>query len=163
MIVMRLPYPVSANRYWRTFVPKGGKRAITHLSKEAAQYKRTVGLIALEAGIRKSTERWVNLDLWVHPMEPKDAAARARKIGPGWPLLVSCIDIDNALKVTCDALEKVAYENDKQIIDLRIRRGAPVPNGGMTAIFDTFDPEDIPKFLEQSPAMHRPSALALFE
>ena len=37
-----LPSPPSANRYWRSFVPRAGTRAITVVSDEAKAYKRDV-------------------------------------------------------------------------------------------------------------------------
>jgi hypothetical protein len=52
-IRLTLPYPVSANRYWRSFVPRGHKRAIVTLSDEAKSYKSQVGWMCKQAGIRK--------------------------------------------------------------------------------------------------------------
>ena len=51
MILLTLPYPVSANVYWRSFVPPGGRRAITHISREAQAYKADVLKICLASGI----------------------------------------------------------------------------------------------------------------
>lgn len=153
MIALRLAYPVSANRYWRTTVAKGLGRAITHLSSEAKSYKRDTAVRAAVAGIRKPSKGWVALDLVLHPPEPQDAAARARKLGPHWHMLVRCIDIDNAVKVTLDALQDVLYENDAQVVSLRIRRGMPVPDGALVVRFGkaeiaSIDPDRAPDLLE---------------
>lgn len=48
-----LPYPISANRYWRTAVIPGAKFANTYVSKEAKDYKRDVRIAAYEQGCRK--------------------------------------------------------------------------------------------------------------
>lgn len=55
-----LPYPVSANRYWRTIVakrkadagPMAKARALTFVSDEAKAYKQEVGWKAKAAGMR---------------------------------------------------------------------------------------------------------------
>lgn len=46
-----LPYPVSANRYWRTYQPKGHRVPVTVVSREARDYKAAVERIARENGI----------------------------------------------------------------------------------------------------------------
>lgn len=134
-ITVRLAYPVSANRYWRTYVLPGKagakSRVVTHLSSEAQAYKRDVGQRALIAGIRRPTTDWLALELTLHPPEPQDAAARARKLGPLWHLKVRCLDMGNAEKVASDALQGIVFENDAQVVDLHIRRGMPVPDGAL--------------------------------
>jgi len=34
--------------------------------------------------------------------------------------------------VTVDALQGVLYDSDSQVVDLRVRRGLPMPHGGLT-------------------------------
>lgn len=41
------------------------------------------------------------------------------------------IDLDNCLKVTLDALQGIAYDNDAQIKKLIAEYGNPVINGGV--------------------------------
>jgi crossover junction endodeoxyribonuclease RusA len=41
------------------------------------------------------------------------------------------IDIDNAQKVALDALQGIAYENDRQITSLWIKLGQPIKDGGL--------------------------------
>ncbi|XIE85589.1 RusA family crossover junction endodeoxyribonuclease [Neisseria meningitidis] len=99
MRVMRLilPYPVSANRYWRIW----RNRAVR--SAEAAAYKKTVRRIAQEAGAMPS-EGSVAVRLRLIPKANKDGSANK-----------TVIDLDNALKVALDALQGIAYHNDRQV------------------------------------------------
>ncbi|HEV2540220.1 MAG TPA: RusA family crossover junction endodeoxyribonuclease [Frateuria sp.] len=110
-----LPYPVSANRYWRSFVPRGGSRAIVCVSDEAKAYKREVAQLAALAGIREPIAGRVRVDIRLFPNRPKDYAKRARKDPDGWADTVQCLDLDNARKVLNDALKGIAFEDDKWI------------------------------------------------
>lgn len=113
-VILVLPYPISANRYWRSFVPKGHKRAIVIPSDEAKAYKRDVAWIAKAAGITPLSHRVrVHLDLF--PQLPKDFAKRARLNPDFWDDDIRCIDIDNARKVLYDALKGIAFDDDKWI------------------------------------------------
>ncbi len=126
MIELRLPWPVSANRYWRSFVPKGHKRAIVVLSDEAKLYKRQVSEIAMVSGMGECLEGRVLVEVKLYPALPQDAARRMRKIGEGWDDTVRSIDLDNALKVTIDALNGIAYRDDKQVWKLTAQRMEPI-------------------------------------
>ena len=130
MIAIDLPYPVSANRYWRTAVI--GRRVSTYLSAEAKAFKVEAALIARSAGMLEPVKDDVMLSLTIHPVEPKDAAARLRKHGAAWHRAVRCLDIDNCIKVTLDALQGVCYVDDDQVVALRIDRGMPVPQGRLS-------------------------------
>jgi len=110
-----LPYPVSANRYWRSFVPRGGTRAITCVSDEAKAYKRTVQKLAYACGVRDPIRGRVRVDIQLYPSRPRDWAKRARKDPDGWADTVQCLDLDNARKVLNDALKNIAFEDDKWI------------------------------------------------
>lgn len=119
-----LPYPVSANVYWRTYQPRGYKRAVTVLSDEAKAYKRAVAKIALEAGIVSPITGRVAVSYVLYPAKPKDAAKRA-KAGPNWDDDVRCIDLDNANKVLFDSLKNVAFEDDKWVRRIYAERAQP--------------------------------------
>lgn len=121
---MNIPYPISMNRYLRNF------RGRTVRSSEAVKYKAAVASIATDEGITL-LEGPVSVVMVLRPPKPKDAAKRAKK-DPLWILGVRRIDLDNCMKVAIDALQGIAYDNDRQITDLRIRLGTPVPNGGMS-------------------------------
>lgn len=124
MIEMLFPYPPSTNRYWRMF------RNRMVRSKQAVEYKEEVGLIAEDA-ITQQFEGCVRVDIKFHPERPKDWEKRAKK-DPQWGLGVRRVDLDNALKVALDAMQGVAYEDDRQITDIRIRLRQPIEGGGMT-------------------------------
>jgi crossover junction endodeoxyribonuclease RusA len=118
MITIRLPYPVSANKYWRTMVMKG--RAVTYVSSEARSYKQAVAWIAIAAGVRPVHEH-VALKIVLHPKTTKHG--EASKI---------CLDLDNSIKVTCDALNGIAYNDDSQVKRIEAEYGEAIKDGGMT-------------------------------
>ena len=111
-ISLTLPYPVSANRYWRSFVPRGHSRAIVTLSDEAKAYKQRVQYLAVAAGLRQPFNRRVQIGIRLFPARPQDYAKRAAKDPMGWDDSVQCIDLDNANKVLLDALKGIAVVDD---------------------------------------------------
>lgn len=114
MVRLKLPYPVSANRYWRIWRNKAVRSA------EATAYKETVRRIAEEAGTMPS-EGLVAVRLLLIPKANKDGSANK-----------TVIDLDNALKVTLDALQGIVYENDKQVRRIVAEYGSePVAGGGL--------------------------------
>lgn len=123
-ITLTLPPPVSANRYWRSVVPKGHRRAIVTLSDEAKAYKQHVAWLAKAAGTKPIHGR-VALTLHLYPQRPQDAARRIRKSPFDWDDTVRCIDLDNALKVTLDALKGVAFSDDKFVHRIIAERFEP--------------------------------------
>lgn len=87
-----LPYPPSANIYWRH------NRGRTHRSREADAYIEHVGWICVENALQPATGKvCLSFDFY-------------RPIKRG--------DIDNLLKVTIDALRGHAYVDDKQVVEL---------------------------------------------
>jgi crossover junction endodeoxyribonuclease RusA len=110
---IKLPYPISANRYWRTF------RNRTVVSKEAGAYKKQVALLAMVANVKVSGKQ-VEVSITLLPRLTKSGVAS---------LVV--IDLDNALKVSLDALIGVAYIDDKQVRVIHARYGDPVKDGGV--------------------------------
>lgn len=86
---LTVPYPPSANVYWRV------ARNMVYVSKEAKAYKDEVRLTNLRT---KPLQGPVRLTAMVY---------RPRKAG----------DLMNREKVLCDALQGVAYVDDKQIIE----------------------------------------------
>jgi crossover junction endodeoxyribonuclease RusA len=111
-----LPYPVSANRYWRTVVNKRTGRAMTFVSKEAEAYKQEVGLKARVAGCRVPMRGAVELRV---KLVPKNGI---------------CMDLDNCLKVTIDALKGIVYGDDAQVYRIVAERHLPDPNGARLEI-----------------------------
>lgn len=111
---VKLPYPISANRYWRTF------RNMTVVGKEALAYKQEVARRAAAAGMKQSACVCA-LDVVLHPKLTKK----------GDPSLV-CLDLDNCLKVTLDVLKGVAYIDDKQVRRITASYGDAVDGGALT-------------------------------
>lgn len=128
MIRLTLPYPISANRYWRTVWPKGCQRPVTTVSNEARKYKTAVRKIALEAGAKPIKGR-VKVFYTLYPHWPKDWQKRMRKDPVYWDDTVQCIDLDNAQKILFDALEGVVFENDKLVRRIEGKRVEPDPHG----------------------------------
>lgn len=118
-----LPYPISTNVYWRNF------RGRMVRSSAAIAYKDEVGWMAKASKLQLFTVP-VMVMLVLHPVRPADAEKREKK-DRLWGLGVRRIDIDNAQKVALDALQGIAYENDRQITFLSIRLGQPVKDGGL--------------------------------
>lgn len=123
MIRLVLPYPLSANRYWRP-VPIGGHITIVP-TKEAKAYKADVVALALRAGVRKPFVGRVKVDLQLFPQRPQDWQKRVRLDPLTWDDTVRCIDLDNARKVLYDALKGVAFEDDSRIFEDTGRRMEP--------------------------------------
>lgn len=123
MITLVLPYPISANLYWRSYA-RGG-RAIVTVSKEAEAYRAQVNLLCWQAGIREPIPGRVAVRVCLYPQRPLDWAKRARKDPEGWDDSVRCIDVDNANKVLLDSLKGVAIEDDRWVRRLVSERMEP--------------------------------------
>jgi crossover junction endodeoxyribonuclease RusA len=115
MITLVLPYPVSANVYWRSFVPRGHSRAIVTLSDEAKAYKAEVGWRIKAAGVRQPIAGRVAIGVQLYPQRPQDYAKRMRRDPLAWDDDVRCIDLDNVNKVLMDALKGLAIDDDKWV------------------------------------------------
>lgn len=126
-----LPYPVSANRYWQSFYATKLRRVITGPSKEAEAFKEQCGWIAKAAGVRSPFTCHVALNILLIP---------ENKV---------CMDLDNALKVTIDALKGVVYEDDNQVMRIVAERGDADPVGGKRVEIEVL-PYMMPLALEQA-------------
>jgi len=124
-VVLELPYPPSANRYWRSFVPRGHQRTVVTLSEEARVYKSTVGWLARKAGVVKPIAGRVAVFFTLFPQRPLDWERRARRDPDGWDDDVRCIDLDNANKVLLDALKAVVFEDDRWVRRIEAERAEP--------------------------------------
>lgn len=127
--MLLLPPPVSTNRYWRNF------RGHMVRSKEAVEYKETVQHLAIEAGIQKIEDpSCVSVEIVVHPARPKDWERRIKRQGNSWVLSLRRQDLDNQTKVVLDALQGIAYDNDRQITSLHVHLGDAIEGGGLSVV-----------------------------
>ena len=126
MVRLTLPYPPSANRYWRTAVV--GRRAMVHLSSEAKAYREDVAWRARLAGVAPIAGR-VALTVRLFPHRPQDWQRRQRKDPEGWDDTVQCLDLGNCEKVLSDALNGVAWVDDKQHRRIVLERCTPDEHG----------------------------------
>lgn len=122
-ITLTLPYPISANRLWRTRVV--GKIAMTYLSPEGKAYKHEVAMIARVAGVKAPITGRVAIDYVLYPNRPLDYKRRMARDPAGWDDTVMCLDLDNAQKVLLDSLKGVVMEDDKWVRSITARRAEP--------------------------------------
>lgn len=121
-----LPLPPSANRYWRVF------RGRPVRSKLANDYADHVREFAADHGIVMHAESVpIRVHIIVNPERPKDWARREKKNPTLWALEVRRMDLDNCGKVLLDALQGVAYANDKMITSYCVTLGHPIEGGGV--------------------------------
>lgn len=132
MIFLTLPYPVSANRYWKAVTIPG--RTMMAPSKEAKAYKAEVAKIARAAGLAAPMDCRVEMWIRLYPARPQDWAKRARLDPANWDDDVRCIDLGNAEKVLADALQGIVYLDDKQIWHQDKRRMEPDERGARVAL-----------------------------
>ena len=112
-MIVTLPYPPSANRYLR-------HTGRTYRTKEAESYRALAGYMAKQSGttvIRGPVEVVVTL----HPK----LTAKGKASG-------TCLDLDNCIKVAIDALQGIAFENDRQVKRIVMAYGEAVKDGGLT-------------------------------
>lgn len=127
MIHLTLPYPISSNRYWRAVTIKG--HAVMVPTKEAKAYKAEVAWLAKAAGIGQPHAGRIALTIRLYPNLPQDWAKRARKDPHTWDDTVQCIDLGNCEKVLSDALNGVAWVDDKKHRRILLERMEPDAKG----------------------------------
>lgn len=129
-----LPYPISANRYWRTVVLRGQAHATTYVSKEAESYKRDVKIVAYDQGVREPITGRVAVTLQLYPHRPQDWERRVRRDPMNWDDTVQCLDLDNAQKVLFDALKGTAFGDDVWIRRIQAERMEPDESGARVVV-----------------------------
>lgn len=140
MIELTLPYPISANRYWRTYLPRGCAAPVTTVSPEARAYQDRVRRIVREAGVYRPFPGRVAVSYVLFPKRPLDWKKRQRMNPARWDDSVQCMDLDNAQKVLFDAMEGIVYENDGLI--RRIEGERAVPDGQARVLVTVESMED---------------------
>lgn len=135
-----LPYPVSANAYWRTVTSQkrdaqAGVRVVAHtiVSEEGREYRKRCAWIVAQV-IRSPIVGPVLLYGNLYGQRPADWSKRARK-NPNWFDEARIIDTGNADKVLQDALNGIAYADDKQVRFLLMQRREPDDAGARLEVF----------------------------
>ncbi len=131
-ISLALPYPVSANVYWRTRV--AGNIAMTYVSNEAKAYRKAVLVAARAAGVVEPIRGRVQLEIWLYPNRPQDWQKRQRQHGAAWDDTVRCIDLDNTNKVLLDSLKDVVIEDDAWVRRIASQRMEPDQHGARVVV-----------------------------
>lgn len=142
-ITLTLPYPISANRYWRTYMPKGFKAPVTTLSSEAKAYKAQVLHLVRVAGITRPITGRVAVSYVLYPNRPLDYKRRMSKDPLNWDDTVQCIDLDNAQKVLLDSLKGIAMEDDKWVRRITAERAEPDGEGRLVVTITPLVAESI--------------------
>lgn len=138
LIRLVLPYPISSNRYWdyRIIPAKGGRpaMALKYTTALAKAYKHDVQILARQAGVRYPIQGRYALQIELYPHRPLDYAKRARKDADGWEDTVQCIDLGNCEKVLSDALNGIAWIDDKMARDIHLLRMTPDEHGARVVV-----------------------------
>jgi crossover junction endodeoxyribonuclease RusA len=113
-IRLTLPYPPSANRYWRS------ARGRVFVSKEAKDFKKEVCKIAKARGLNSPFTGPVGVELHAY---------RPAKRG----------DLDNTIKVTLDSLKGITFEDDNQVIVIHAERDDDKTNPRMEVMVFAID------------------------
>lgn len=129
MIVLTLPYPLSANRYWRPV--RIGAHITIVPTKEAKAYRADV---AQRCAHLSPIAGRIAIAVRLYPHRPQDFATRQRKLGDAWSDTVQCIDLDNANKVLLDALKGIAFDDDKWVRKLTSERMEPDEHGARVVV-----------------------------
>jgi len=157
-VKLTLPYPISANRYWRTFMPKGFKAPVTAVSDEARAYKRQVAEIVERRCLTPRIMGRVKVSFDLFPHRPQDFERRQRKHGELWDDTVQCLDLDNAQKVMLDCLKGVLFDDDKFVREIHGRRMEPDALGARLVVHV----EPIVQTSPQIPLLDEPEAAPTF-
>lgn len=116
-----LPYPVSANRYWKSF------RGRMVVSKEAVEYKARVATIFRMVGQPLIEAGPVAAHILLHPRLTKKGVASLTRL-----------DLGNTEKVVSDALNGVAWKDDKQLVRILLEIADPIEGGGVSISVEAF-------------------------
>ena len=114
-MILQLPSPPSTNRLWRT--TRTGRM---YQAPEVSKWKSNAAWTATMAGV-SVTDAPVAVSIVLQPSLTKRGKEMRRRI-----------DLDNAIKAVLDALNGIAYVDDRQVVDIRASLGEPVQGGGLT-------------------------------
>lgn len=123
LALIELPWPPSANRYWRYWNKK------VTVSDEAKKYKKCVKQLYYTWPV-KHIEGRLGIDIIAFPPDKRQR------------------DLDNLLKITLDSLESTGlYDNDSQIDKIIIERGEVIKGGCLQICVSEISQNTFNKFL----------------
>lgn len=139
-ITMKLPYPLSANRYWRKLPlhGKAGNREVMMVSEEGKAYKNDIGWRLKSYGITGPIQGRVKLDVQLFPKRPQDWAKRAAANPMGWDDEVARIDADNVPKVLFDAMKEIAFNDDFWVFKFSVEVMEPIGDAHVLVHLDRY-------------------------
>lgn len=147
IVSLKLPYPISANRYWRKVPMKGkrGNREIIIVSDEGVAYKNEVGWRLKAYGLQQPIQGRVMVGVQLYPARPQDADKRIARDPLTWDDTVRCIDLDNSRKVLYDALKGIAFVDDNKVFADWAVRMEPVGDAHVIVHIKSFARESNPQ------------------
>lgn len=141
---LELPYPVSANMYWRHVPNKRTGLTMHFLSDEAKVYKEAVAWLGKAAGFRDPSEK--DIEIRSITLVPRTHNAEGKRIG-------ARMDLGNCWKIAEDALQGVVYVNDRQIKRIGcVQYGEPTRDGALIIEVAEFQHAALPLFAEAEAA-----------
>lgn len=162
VIELVLPYPISANRYWRQFWNPKVKHVMQGPSSDAKKYKREVAKIVKATGLFQPLAGRVSIDIKLYPHRPLDWQKRARLDPATWDDTVQCLDLDNANKVLLDSLKDVAIEDDKFVRRLTSERMEPDGEARVIVRIEAIAQENIQATIRGTKLVLSPGGIGVF-
>lgn len=100
--------------------PRYTKKGHTYTPSETVAYEKRVGYLYRQAGGWLHTQP-VKIEVWAFYQIPKSASKKRAADMQGKPCTKKP-DADNVLKIIMDGLNKVAYEDDKQVVEAVVHK-----------------------------------------
>ena len=108
------PRFAKVGKYVKTYTPD---QTVLYENLVAVEYQRQTG------GYRFPDKEALDMQVFAYYAIPASASQRKQsEMENGDIRPLKKVDIDNLLKVICDALNQVAYRDDVQIVDCQVRK-----------------------------------------
>lgn len=125
MISLTLPYPIAADRYWKSVVPNGETEPVMSVTPEGRLYREQVCHSVRQAGVYEPLDGRLSLSYVLYPARPDDWRERVRMAPESWDDEVDCGGMDKVQKVLFDSLRGVAFEDEGKIRRVEAERAVP--------------------------------------
>lgn len=100
----------------RTFVPKGGRFPVTTTPEKTRNFEALVKHAAFTAGVKPMGCCNMHIDVCIPMREQVFKTKPCRLLEPR-----KRPDLDNVVKSVCDALNGIAYRDDKDVLEMFVR------------------------------------------